>query len=266
MAKAKKLVLPKEWWTFANRYGADRPYWYVPKGLAVTAAALKPRLKVLKEFEHGKAWRDCQQAYIQRLNEKGISDAEAEWDGGGAPLARMLKQVFVMLGLAWVDLDDRVEITPAGDKLLTDKDPDGVLSDQMSRYQFTNPTSPPRRRDRVPDAPPGFDLRKVPATDRFDLGWNRIDGPNLDRGRPSTSPPRTAAHTNQHNARLELLVGREPWWRPEWLPADALDDAYFRLLPSGQSAVTAEEARARSGVLRGWRTARAPGGHIDMEH
>ena len=29
---------------------------------------------------------------------------------------------------------------------------------------------------------------------------------------------------------------------PEWLPADALDDAYFRLLPSGQSTVTAEEA------------------------
>ena len=140
MAKPKKLVVPKEWRTFANKYGADRAYWYVPKGLAVTAAALKPRLTVLKEFEHGKAWRDCQQAYIQRLNEKGISDAEAEWDDGGAPLARMLKQVFVMLGLAWVDPDDRVEITPAGDKFLTDKDPDGVLSDQMSRYQFTNPS------------------------------------------------------------------------------------------------------------------------------
>jgi hypothetical protein len=140
MAKSKKLAFPQEWRTFANRYGADRAYWYVPKGLAVTAAALKQRLKVLKEFEHGKAWRDCQQAYIQRLNEKGISDAEAEWVDGGAPLARMLKQVFVMLGLAWVDPDDRVEITPAGDKFLTDADPDGVLSDQMSRYQFTNPS------------------------------------------------------------------------------------------------------------------------------
>jgi hypothetical protein len=39
-----------------------------------------------------------------------------------------------------VDPDDRVEITPAGDKFLTDKDPEGVLSDQMSRYQFTNPS------------------------------------------------------------------------------------------------------------------------------
>ncbi len=140
MPKAAKLILPKKWRIFANRYGADRAYWYVPKGLAVTTTALKPRLKVLKEFEHSKAWRNCQRSYIQRLNETGISDAEADWDDGGAPLARMLKQVFVMLGLAWVDPDDRVEITAAGDKFLTDKDPDGVLSDQMSRYEFTNPS------------------------------------------------------------------------------------------------------------------------------
>jgi hypothetical protein len=138
MAKAK-LTLPKEWRRFANRYGVDHAYWYVPKGLAVSTDSLKPRLKVLKEFEGSKAWRECQQDYVQRLNDENISDAAAG-EGGGAPLARMLKQVFVMLGLAWVDPDDRVEITPAGDKFLTDKDPDGVLSDQMSRYQFTNPS------------------------------------------------------------------------------------------------------------------------------
>ena len=36
---------------------------------------------------------------------------------------------------------------------------------------------------------------------------------------------------------------------PEWLPADALDDAYFRLLPSGQSTVTAEEAAVLAAVF-----------------
>jgi hypothetical protein len=138
MAKAK-LTLPKEWRKFANRYGVDHAYWYVPKGLAVSKDSLKSRLKVLKEFEGGKAWRDCQQDYVQRLNDEKISDAAAG-EHGGAPLARMLKQVFVMLGLAWVDPDERVEITPAGNKFLTDKDPNGVLSDQMSRYQFTNPS------------------------------------------------------------------------------------------------------------------------------
>jgi hypothetical protein len=139
MAKAKKLSLPKEWRVFANRYGADHAYWYVPKGLAVSTESLKTRLQVLKEFEGSEAWRDCQQDYVQRLNDEHISEAAAG-EHGGAPLARMLKQVFVMLGLAWVDPADRVEITPAGDKFLTDKDPDGVLSDQMSRYQFTNPS------------------------------------------------------------------------------------------------------------------------------
>lgn len=139
MAKAQKLTLPKEWRTFANRYGADRAYWYVPKGLAVSTDSLKSRLQVLREFEGGKAWRECQQDFVQRLNDEKISEASAG-AGGGAPLARMLKQVFVMLGLAWVDANDRIEITPAGEKFLADKDPDGVLSDQMSRYQFTNPS------------------------------------------------------------------------------------------------------------------------------
>lgn len=139
MAKAK-LILPREWRHFANRYGADRSYWYVPKGLAVSASSLKPRLQVLKEFEGSRAWRDCQRDYVQRLNDEKISVAAAKWDEGGAPLARMLKQVFVMLGLAWVDPSERVEITPAGDKFLSSKDPDGVLSDQMSRFQFWNPS------------------------------------------------------------------------------------------------------------------------------
>jgi len=137
---AARVTLPKEWRQFANRYGADRAYWYVPKGLAVSTPSLKPRLKVLREFEGAKAWRHCQQAYVQRLNEEKISVAAAEWNEGGAPLARMLKQVFVMLGLAWVDSDDRVEITKAGEKFLLAKDPDGVLSDQMSRFQFWNPS------------------------------------------------------------------------------------------------------------------------------
>lgn len=135
-----KPSLPKQWRQFANRYGADTAYWYVPKGLAVTTDSLRPRLKVLKEFEGGAAWRDCQRNYVQRLNDEKISEAAAEWDDGGAPLARMLKQVFVMLGLAWIDPKERVELTLAGDKFLTSADPEGVLSDQMSRFQFWNPS------------------------------------------------------------------------------------------------------------------------------
>jgi transposase len=35
----------------------------------------------------------------------------------------------------------------------------------------------------------------------------------------------------------------------EWLPADALDDTYFRVLPSGESTVTAEEAAMLAAVF-----------------
>jgi hypothetical protein len=34
-----------------------------------------------------------------------------------------------------------------------------------------------------------------------------------------------------------------------WLPAGAIDDAYFRLLPSGTSSVTAEEVAALAAVF-----------------
>jgi hypothetical protein len=141
MAKAKKLSLPKEWRTFANRYGTDRAYWYVPKGLAITPAALKSRLHVLKEFEgSAKPWRDLQQQYVQRLNDEKISNAGAEWPEGGAPLARMLKKVFGSVGLAWVDPAEHVEITPAGAAFLSSDKPEQVLSQQLSRYQFWNPS------------------------------------------------------------------------------------------------------------------------------
>jgi hypothetical protein len=93
MAKPK-LAIPKEWRHFANQYGADRAYWYVPKGFAVTADSLRLRLNVLKEFEGGTAWRDCQADYVQRLNDENISVAASEWSEGGAPLARMLKQEY----------------------------------------------------------------------------------------------------------------------------------------------------------------------------
>lgn len=101
---------------------------------------MKPRLAILKEFEGVGAWRDCQQDYVQRLNEEKVSLAESEWKEGGAPLARMLKQVFAMLGLAWVDPAEQVEITSAGDAFLASKDPDGALSDQLGRFQFWNPS------------------------------------------------------------------------------------------------------------------------------
>ncbi len=142
MAKAakKKITLSPAWKRFIKGYGTDLAYWYWPKGMAVTVESVMARLVALKTFEGGEPWRDVQAKYIAQLNKAGVSEAEAKWEDGGAPLARMLVQVLRLLGLAWVDGGDLVEITKAGNKFLTDEDPAGVLSDQMSRYQFWNPS------------------------------------------------------------------------------------------------------------------------------
>lgn len=137
-ARARKIPLPPRWARFANRYSSDLSYWYQPKGLAITPRSVRARLAVLKEFT-GRPWRECQATYIERLREEGISAARTSWEEGGAPLARMLKQVFVALGLAWVDGDERVEISEAGELFLASDDPEELLSLQALRYQFWNP-------------------------------------------------------------------------------------------------------------------------------
>jgi hypothetical protein len=77
---------------------------------------------------------------VHRLNVEKISNADAEWPEGRAPLARMLKKVFGSVGLAWVDPDERVEITAAGVAFLSSRNPADVLSQQLSRFQFWNPS------------------------------------------------------------------------------------------------------------------------------
>jgi RecB family endonuclease NucS len=136
-ALARTALAPK-WKRFVKDYGMNLAYWYQPKGLAVTVDSVAARLKILKEFEHKGAWRDLQSAFVKRLNEDGVSKASDDWDDGGAPLARMLKQVMAVLGLAWVDPDDQVEITKAGDLFLSNGDP-SILARQALRYQFWNP-------------------------------------------------------------------------------------------------------------------------------
>ncbi len=131
--------LSSNWKSFVKNYGMNLAYWYQPKGLAVTVESVEVRLRILKEFEHKGAWRNQQSAYIKRLQDEGVSEAEDIWDDGGAPLARMLKQVMTVLGLAWVDAKDNVEITEAGNRFLASSEKASVLAQQALRYQFYNP-------------------------------------------------------------------------------------------------------------------------------
>ena len=151
--------LPATWRSFVHEYGQNLAYWYQPKGLAVTTESVVSRLRVLKEFEATLPWGQCQAEYVSRLNEEGISEAE------GKPLARMLKQVMAVLGLAWVDLEDQVEITPAGEELLNSNDPAAVLAKQSLRYQFWNPAVKSRLHQSVRLHPVPFLARLLQALD-----------------------------------------------------------------------------------------------------
>lgn len=137
-------------------------YWYQPKGLAVTVESVETRLKILKEFEHKGAWRDLQSRFVKRLKDEGVSKAEDEWADGGAALARMLKQVMVVLGLAWVDPDGQVEITEAGNQFLTTGDK-AVLARQALRYQFWNPAITSREHGAIRLHPVPFLIRLLQA-------------------------------------------------------------------------------------------------------
>ncbi|WP_338466791.1 endonuclease NucS [Novosphingobium sp. ZN18A2] len=134
-------------------------YWYVPKGLSVSAESILPRLKILKEFEHNGTWRDCQSGYIERLNAEGVSHAESDWPEGGAPLARMLKQVLTLLGLVWVDESESIDFTPAGNSLLDAGDHDAALAKQVLRYQIWNPTIRARHHQAIRLHPVPFLIR-----------------------------------------------------------------------------------------------------------
>lgn len=140
-------------------YGTDKAYWYVPKGLSVSPGSILSRLKVLKEFEHEGTWRDCQSSYIERLNAEGVSNAESDWPEGGAPLARMLKQVMTLLGLVWVDESESIDFTPAGNALLDGSDSDEMLAKQVLRYQIWNPTIGARHHQTIKLHPAPFLIR-----------------------------------------------------------------------------------------------------------
>ena len=166
MAKTSaRPSLPSKWKRFVREYGMNLAYWYQPKGLAVTVEAVEARLRVLKEFEHKGQWRHLQGNYIRRLQEEDVSEAEDEWEDGGAPLARMLKQVMAVLGLAWIDPSDQVEITEAGNLLLAADDRAAVLARQALRYSFSNPVVASRQHRVVRLHPVPFLVRLLQAVD-----------------------------------------------------------------------------------------------------
>ena len=133
-------AMPRFWKNWTDRYTSNEAYWYIPKGKSVAdIETIQKQLALLAPFE-GKPWRDSQAGYQAALVKAQLSRASTtDDDQRGVPMARMLAQVFSTLGFAWIDDQEAVTLTLAGEAFLTSKTPADIVAKQARRYQIANP-------------------------------------------------------------------------------------------------------------------------------
>ncbi len=138
-------MIPKGWKDFSDKYVSNLGYWYVPKGLTIKEDNLnliRKRLRILKTFE-GRKWGRVQGEYVNTLIKRGLFErrAKKQTKPDRSAIGRMFKVVGTTLGLAWVDGEDEVAITNAGNNFISSDD-FGIIYNQINRYQFYNPSLP----------------------------------------------------------------------------------------------------------------------------
>ena len=133
-------ALTRFWKDWVQRYTNDVAYWYVPKGKSIgDIPTIQKQLALLEQFE-GRRWRETQKAYLSCLASAGLSKATTrDEDKQGIPMSRMLAQVFSTLGFAWIDENEAVTLTPAGEAFVQAGDPAEIVAVQSRRYQIANP-------------------------------------------------------------------------------------------------------------------------------
>lgn len=132
------------WQEFIKAYTTDKSYWYVPKGKTINHEnlyLLKEQLKILRKYQ-GKDWREYQRVYTNELDKKKLIEhrAKRQKPSDYTAIARMLKIIFDLLGVAWVDKESKVYITSTGDEFIRSKKLDPIVRKQLLKYQFYNPS------------------------------------------------------------------------------------------------------------------------------
>ncbi len=158
-----------QYWTgFLDWYGKDEGYWYFPKGRVVKSHEVLEAFRVLKSFE-GRIWSDAQGDYLAALKKSGLflKRASNQTEQDSTAMARMWKVVFSTLGIAWVEDQERVLITTAGERLMSSNDPSIVAERQVQRYQITNPTIRQQKFDQFRIRPHIFLLDVLLNTDHY---------------------------------------------------------------------------------------------------
>jgi len=130
-----------------------------------TIRTIQKQLEVLKRFEGGR-WREKQKAYLDALGAKGLSKATTkDKDNQGTPMSRMLAQVFSTLGFAWINQDEAVTLTPAGECFVQAKDPGEIVAVQSQRYQISNPMAGGKATEDIEVHPVAFLLEVLLKTE-----------------------------------------------------------------------------------------------------
>lgn len=158
-------VLSRFWKDWAQRYTSDAAYWYVPKGKSIgDVPTIQKQLALLEQFE-GQRWRETQRAYLEELAKAELSKATTkDEDEQGIPMSRMLAQVFSTLGFAWIDENEAVTLTPAGQAFVKARHPEEIVASQAQRYQIANPMAGGKATQQIEIHPVPFLLEVLSET------------------------------------------------------------------------------------------------------
>jgi len=134
------------WKEYVEHYVNDPFYWYQPKGFAITqdnVGIIKKRLSVLRKYE-GESWSRQQKSYTRELVKNELISLRKKprqyTSSDYGALVRMNKMIFTTLGLAWVDKDSSIFITPVGRSFLKSRTPSRIVENQLLKYQIPNPS------------------------------------------------------------------------------------------------------------------------------
>lgn len=137
-------MLTRRWRQFVESYNRDPGYWQIPKGRAVIPENLgvfRQELEVIRKHFAGKTSWDfpAQVLFAEEMIDAGTYVERVPTDDNKAARARMEKVIFDLLGLAWVDEQSIMSLTPVGEALVAGSDPHVLVTRQVQKYQFSNP-------------------------------------------------------------------------------------------------------------------------------
>lgn len=142
-----RLPFADVWRRFLREYASAVAYWYVPKARVISdenIGELRSILGILEEEEFADRQWDVYTQYdlVQRLTNEGITDpyVTSGTQVDTAALSRIIKVLLEFLGLAYVEASGHITLTEVGAELVTAPDPNLVITRQVAKYQYPNPT------------------------------------------------------------------------------------------------------------------------------